>query len=85
MILLATSTDVEHVFSCGHILLSHICNLLSTSSTCAIMCLGYWSLMGLIKDNNILEVTKLPDKPLGDEDGDGYKDEDDWDGLLNSE
>jgi hypothetical protein len=34
---------------------------------------------------SILEVIKLPDKPLGYENGDEDKNEDNWNGLLNSQ
>ena len=54
---IATSTDVEHVFSQGRILLSHIRNRLSSQSICALMCLGGWSRLGLVKDKDILAVT----------------------------
>jgi hypothetical protein len=52
----ATSTDVERLFSRGRLLLSHLRNRLSAESTCALMCLGSWSLMGFIKDEDILDV-----------------------------
>jgi hypothetical protein len=63
----ATSTDVERVFSRGRILLSHIRNRLSAQSTRAIVCLGSWSLLGLIKDSDIFDVTKLPEEPTDPE------------------
>jgi len=58
---------VEHVFSHGHILLSHICNCLSVQTTCALLCLGVWSLLGHIKDLDVNAVAVLPDVPEGDE------------------
>jgi len=39
----ATSIDVEHVFSKGRIVLSHVWNGLSVQSTRALLCLGAWS------------------------------------------
>jgi hypothetical protein len=63
----ATSTAVEQVFSQGRILLSHIPNHLSTQSTRAIICLGSWSLLGLIQDADIFEVTKLAEEPADPE------------------
>ncbi|RDB24033.1 hypothetical protein Hypma_008879 [Hypsizygus marmoreus] len=36
----ATSVDVERLFSCGRLLLSHIQSQLSTTSTWALLCLG---------------------------------------------
>jgi hypothetical protein len=62
----ATSTDVERVFSRGRLLLSHIWNRLTAQSTRAIICLGSWSLLGLIKDQDIFEVTKLPEEAADD-------------------
>jgi hypothetical protein len=63
----AMSTAVERVFSCGRILLSHIRNRLSAQSTRAIICLGSWSLLGLIKDSDIFDVTKLLEEPANPE------------------
>ena len=62
----ATSTDVEHVFSQGRLVLSHIQNRLSAQSTQALLCLGNWSLLGYIKDKDITAVTVLPEV-VGDE------------------
>jgi hypothetical protein len=63
----ATSTDVEHVFSQGRLVLSHIQNRLWAQSTCALLCLGNCSLLGYIKDKDITAVTVLPEV-LGDKD-----------------
>ena len=57
----ATSVDVERTFSHGHLLLSHMRSCLNVQSVWALLCLGAWSLMGLVKDNNVLAVTKMPD------------------------
>jgi hypothetical protein len=57
----ATSVDVERVFSKGQILLSHLRNRLSVQSTRALMCLGAWSLMGYVRDSDVKAVTMLPD------------------------
>ena len=58
---LATSVDVERVFSQGRLVLSHIRCSLSVQSTRALMCLGVWSLMGLVKDSDVTAVTVLPE------------------------
>ena len=50
MALTATSVDVERVFSKGRLILSHVRNGLSVQSTRALMCIGAWSRMGLVKD-----------------------------------
>ena len=57
--LLATSVGVERTFSKGRLLLSHIRNRLSVQSTRALMCLGVWSLLGYVQDNDIKVVTAL--------------------------
>jgi len=64
---LATSTDVECVFSKGRLVLSHICNWLSVTSTHALMCLGAWSKLGLVHDADIKVAAILPDI-IGEED-----------------
>jgi hypothetical protein len=58
---LATSVDVERIFSKGCLLLSHVRNRLSVDSTRALLCLGNWANHGMIKSEDIKEVAKLPD------------------------
>ena len=41
--------------------MSHVRNRLSSQSTCALLCLGNWSILGYIKDKDILAVTVLPE------------------------
>jgi hypothetical protein len=60
-VLSATSVDVERTFSQGRLLLSHIRNRLSVQSTRALLCLGVWSLMGYVKDNDLKAATVLPE------------------------
>ncbi len=68
---LATSVDVERIFSRGCILLSHIRNRLSAQSTRALLCLGQWSLHGYVHDDDILAAAALPEVLDGEgEDGD---------------
>ena len=55
----ATSTDVECVFSWGRLLLSHIRNRLSSQSIQALMFLGNWSQLGLVKDKDVYAATML--------------------------
>ena len=59
--MLATSTDVERVFSKGRLVLSHIRNRLSVASTRALMCLGAWTKLGLVHDADIRAAAVLPD------------------------
>ena len=72
---LVTSTDVECVFSQGRIVLSHIQNRLSVQSTCALLCLGNWSLLGYVKDKDITAIT-VPPEVVGSE-----KLEEGWDAI----
>jgi len=57
---IASTVNVERTFSQGRIVLSHIRNCLSSQSTRALMCVGAWSRLGLVKNKDILGV-------LGDE------------------
>ena len=67
-----TSVYVEHVFSKGHLVLSHVHNRLSVESTHSLLCLGAWSKLSLINKADIKATTNLPDVKEGDED---YQDE----------
>ena len=73
---LATSVNVERVFSKGRILLSHLRSRLSVQSTHALMCLGEWSLMGFVRDSDIIAAAALPEVD-GEEEELGQ----DWDAI----
>ena len=73
---LATSVNVEHVFSKGCILLSHLHSWLSVQSTHVLMCLGEWSSMGFVKDSDIIAAAALPEVD-GEEEELGQ----DWDAI----
>lgn len=73
---LATSVNVERVFSKGRILLSHLRSRLSVQSTRALMCLGEWSSMGFVKDSDIIAAAALPEVD-GEEEELGQ----DWDAI----
>src|SRR6202522_3437112 len=75
----ATSVDVERVFSKGRILLSHVRNRLSVQSTRPLICLGAWSLMGYVKDSDVKAVTVLPDLKEGE---DEEPLSDNWDNIV---
>jgi hypothetical protein len=77
----ATSTEVERVFSRGHLLLSHIRNRLSAQSTRAVLCLGYWSQLGLVEDEDVLQVTMMEEEAGNDPNSD-VKIEDGWDDIV---
>ena len=61
MVFSATSIDVERIFSRGQLVLSHIRNRLSAQTTRALLCLGSWSLLGMVKDKDMLKVALLND------------------------
>ena len=58
---IATSIDVEWFFSCGCLLLSHVHSRLSVQSTRVLLCLGLWSKLNLVKDEDVKKVGVLPD------------------------
>jgi hypothetical protein len=66
---LATSVDVERIFSQGRIVLFHLCSRLSVQSTRALMCFGVWSRLGYVKDSDIKAVVILPEVPAGTKEG----------------
>ena len=55
----ATTVDVECVFSHGRLVLPYVCSCLNVQSTCALICVGSWSLLGLIDDSDIKEALEL--------------------------
>jgi len=61
MVFPATSVDVERIFSRGRLILSHIRNRLSAQTTRALLCLGSWSLLGMVRDEDVLKVALLQD------------------------
>jgi hypothetical protein len=63
---------VERVFSQGRFLLSYVRNCLSAQSTRALLCLGEWSLRGLVKDKDVKLAAKLPDVDEESELEDGW-------------
>lgn len=74
----ATSIYVERLFSRGRLLLSHVRSRLSAESTRALLCLGIWSELGLVKDKDVKKVSELEDVE-GDED---IELEDGWDRIV---
>ena len=58
---IATSVDVERLFSRGRNVLSHVRNRLSSQSVRALLCLGSWSSMGLVKDVDVRKVAVMDD------------------------
>lgn len=58
---IATSVDVERIFSRGRLVLSHVRNRLSAQSTRALLCVGLWNELGLVKSEDIIHASQLPD------------------------
>ncbi|KIK31980.1 hypothetical protein CY34DRAFT_102417, partial [Suillus luteus UH-Slu-Lm8-n1] len=74
----ATSVDIEHLFSCGRLLLSHVRSRLSAQSTRALLCLNAWSRLNLVKTEDVLHVSALPNI-----EGDAEEElEDGWDRVV---
>ena len=74
----ATSTDVERLFSQGHLLLTHVRSRLSAQSTCALLCLGSGSLLNLVRDDDVQAAAMLPEI---DDDGDDMDMDVGWDAI----
>ena len=55
------------MFSKGRLIISHIRNRLSAQSTRALLCLGYWSKLGLIRNDDLKAATSLPDAKIDEE------------------
>ena len=72
---MATSVDVEHIFSCAvvNFFCPNVHSHLSAQSTWAHLCMGSWSRMGLIKDKNVMAYVK------GDEEEES---KDGWNEIL---
>jgi len=62
-----TAVDVERVFSRGCLVLPHVHNHLAVQSTCTLLCVGTWSLLGLVKDSDI-KMSVGKDDIVGEED-----------------
>ena len=56
---------------------------MSTQTTRALLCLGKWSLMGFVHNNDIKKIAKLPEVPEEDGDSEGEVDmPDGWDAIM---
>lgn len=63
-----TFVGVGWLFSCGHLLLSHVRSRLSVESTHTLLCLGIWSTLRLVKIDDVKKISALPNVE-GEEDG----------------
>ena len=73
----ATLIEVERLFSHGRLVISHVRSRLGVQSSRALICLGIWSRLGLVKAADLKEVSKMPDVE-GDEE---VILDDDWDNV----
>ena len=76
---LATSVDVERVFSQGRIILSHLRSRLSVQTIRALMCVGEWSRVGYVMAGDFKMAVVLPEVPTGEKEG-GLVDG--WDSIV---
>jgi len=74
---IATTVDVERVFSRAHLVLPHVRNRLAVQSTRASLCVGLWSTQGLVKDADIRAM--LGTDEIGGEEGELAAD---WDAIC---
>ena len=78
---IGTSVDIERIFSRGRLILPHVRNGLSAQSIRALLCLGEWSLLGLIEDDDIeMAIKSLKELPEGGSDEAPL--EDGWDRIV---
>lgn len=68
--------DVERTFSRGRRLLSHVRSCLNAQTTRAVMCLGDWVRLDLVRSEDVRDVSKLNEV---DDKGSDYEMEDSWD------
>lgn len=66
VVLPATSVDVERLFSQGRLVLSHVRNRLSAQTTRAVLCVGHWSALDLVKTEDVMAIGSLPDAKDGE-------------------
>jgi hypothetical protein len=58
---LATSIEVERLFSRGRLVISHVRSRLAVQNSRALICLGVWSRIGLVKSSDIQAVSRMED------------------------
>ena len=52
---------MERVFSRGRLILTHTRSRLSVQTTRALLCLNSWCALNLVKDSDVLAVSRMPD------------------------
>jgi hypothetical protein len=58
-VIAATFIDVKRLFSRSRLTLSHTLSQLSVASTRSLLCLGSWSLKGLVRDEDVTAIALL--------------------------
>ena len=59
LVCIATSIEVEQLFSHGCLILSHTRSWLSVALTQALLCLGSWSCLGLVWDEDLEAIANM--------------------------
>ena len=60
--LISVMNSINHKIYWGPVVpLMHVHSQLSTQTTRAVLCLGYWSLLGFVKMEDVQQVVTLPD------------------------
>jgi len=65
---IATTVDVERVFSRGHLVLPYVRSRLAVQSTRASLCVGLWSSQGLVKDSDIRAALRADEIEVEEDD-----------------
>ncbi len=73
----AASVGVERSCSQGRLTLPYLRNRLEAETTRALLCLGEWSLLDLIRDDDLKDMAQLPDAS-----GETKELAKDWDKIL---
>ena len=71
--------NIAGVQGVSRIRVQSVCSLITTQTTCAILCLRSWSLLGLVKDEDIMKVAVMKDVEGNVEE----EFEDGWDSIKN--
>jgi len=65
---IATTVDVERVFSCGRLVLPYVRSRLAVQSTHTSLCVGLWSSQGLVKDSDIRAALRADEIEVEEDD-----------------
>lgn len=76
----ATSVEPERTFSRGRLALPHTRNRLAAQSTCALMCVGNWSVASFVHPSDARKAAQLDEVEGGSDDSD-FEMEEGWDKI----